>query len=112
MKKLVCKYCGNAEFYVLNFDETMCKCGFILTKPSDYKMEEPKEGKKPAYKLKADLIVKISLLKGKIDICLDEGNKEKFLTLASELNKYEKQLKAMKENRELHMLERFKQNQD
>ncbi len=125
MKKLVCKYCGNAEFYVLNLEETMCKCGFKLTKLSDYKTEELEEenellvdieqseqiNEQSNHQLEAELISKISLLKREIDKSLDEGNKEKFIQLTSELNEQEKILNVWIENPESFCSEEYQENQ-
>ena len=82
MKKLLCKYCGNAEFYVLNVNETLCKCGVRLTKLSDYRREEQWH---KGQKRQAEVVSKISLLKREIDNCLDERDPERFKKLTYEL---------------------------
>lgn len=95
MKKLVCRYCGNKEFYVLNGNETLCKCGLHLTRPSDYRLEEDNKWKeiyKMEYKRKADIISKISLLKREIDKCLDERDQAGFQRLTAELHACQKSL--------------------
>ncbi|MCM3763985.1 IDEAL domain-containing protein [Neobacillus niacini] len=88
MKKLICKYCGNKEFYVLTVHETLCKCGMHLTKPSDYRLEDDhkwKELYQLEHKREASLISRISLLKRAIDKCLDERDQAGFQKLTAEL---------------------------
>jgi uncharacterized protein YpiB (UPF0302 family) len=55
-----------------------------------------KEGEEPlvhsAHLLTTEIILDILLLKREIDRCLDEGNKERFIDLTSELNDHEKLL--------------------
>ncbi|MBO0960976.1 IDEAL domain-containing protein [Neobacillus sp. MM2021_6] len=84
MKKLLCKYCGNAEFYVLNVNETLCKCGVRLTKPSDYLREDSPKWRGDQ-KRQAEVVSKISLLNREIDNCLDERDEERFKKLTYEL---------------------------
>ncbi|MFJ7726075.1 IDEAL domain-containing protein [Neobacillus sp. NPDC097160] len=84
MRKLVCKYCRNAEFYVLNVNETLCKCGVRLTKLSDYLSEDSPKWRGDQ-KRQAEVISKISLLKREIDKCLDERDQERFKKLTYEL---------------------------
>ncbi|WHY86135.1 IDEAL domain-containing protein [Neobacillus novalis] len=113
MKKLLCKYCGNAEFFVVNLHETVCKCGLRLTKLSDYRREGTKPAEYPSQKRQADLISKIILLKQEIDKCLDNREQEGFHKLSLELKDYEQELlnmedtvpqdrfaKSMKENKD------------
>ncbi|MFZ7946793.1 IDEAL domain-containing protein [Neobacillus sp. 19] len=95
MKKLVCKYCGNAEFYVLNVNETLCKCGVRLTKLSDYR-NAPKPNKEQ--KRQADAISRVSLLKREIDKCLDERDEERFNKLTYELRVHQHYLSDPKEH--------------
>jgi hypothetical protein len=91
MGLLCCRYCGNTEFFVLSVHETMCKCGFILTKLSDYRIDEPPQEidlfPHSTDEQNAEVISKISLLKAEIDKCLDERNKEEFNRLSFELKK-------------------------
>ncbi|MFJ5717140.1 IDEAL domain-containing protein [Neobacillus sp. NPDC093127] len=97
MKKLLCKYCGNAEFFVVNLHETICKCGLRLTKLSDYRREGTKPAEYPSQKRQADLISKIILLKQEIDNCLDKREQEGFHRLSLELKDCEEQLLKMDE---------------
>jgi uncharacterized OB-fold protein len=116
MKKLFCKYCGNGEFYVLNLHETMCKCGFKLTKLSDYRRVESKTEKNPLLRAydqqKAEVIAKISLLKREIDKCLDDRNKERFEKLSLELKVQQNFLEIEGANPEFRLQEMLKQNQN
>ncbi|WP_040207064.1 IDEAL domain-containing protein [Neobacillus jeddahensis] len=88
MKKLICKYCGNAEFTVLDVGVTLCKCGVRLTKSSDYRCQYPQKKNKQLsmdQKRQAEMISKVSLLKREIDRCLDERDEERFHKLTFEL---------------------------
>ncbi|OIK16141.1 hypothetical protein BIV60_06665 [Bacillus sp. MUM 116] len=102
MKKLVCKDCGNAEFYVVHFNETQCKkCGLHLTHPSQYRREELQQRKEHLYleiKRKAEAISKISLLKRKIDQCLDAHDQEGFKKFTCELRVCQHFLKTGRSN--------------
>ncbi|EKN66525.1 hypothetical protein BABA_15487 [Neobacillus bataviensis LMG 21833] len=105
MKKLVCKYCGNAEFYVLSVNETLCKCGVRLTKPSDYLREDSPKWRGDQRR-QAEAISKISLLKREIDKCLDERDQERFKKLTYELRVSQYALTDSK----AHFKERLNQN--
>jgi len=105
MKKLVCKYCGNAEFYVLNVNETLCKCGVRLTKLSDYLKEDSPKWRGDQ-KRHAEVISKISLLKHEIDTSLDERDPERFKKLTYELRACQLYLDDSKER----FKERLNQN--
>ncbi|MEH7300007.1 IDEAL domain-containing protein [Neobacillus drentensis] len=115
MRKLLCKNCGNAEFYVINMNETLCKCGNRLSKLSDYRWEESKKWKEVYHeeqKRQTELIFKISLLKRKIDTCLDEGDKERFKKLTSELKACQTALKTGTPNPKARLRERVQHNRD
>ena len=115
MRKLLCKNCGNAEFYVINMHETLCKCGCRLSKLSDYRWEESKKWKEVYHeeqKRQTELIFKISLLKRKIDTCLDEGDKERFKKLTSELKACQTALKTGTPNPKARLRERVQHNRD
>ena len=115
MRKLLCKNCGNAEFYVINMNETLCKCGNRLSKLSDYRWEESKKWKEVYHeeqKRQTELIFKISLLKRKIDTCLDEGDKESFKKLTSELKACQTALKTGTPNPKARLRERVQHNRD
>ncbi|MCL6573523.1 MAG: IDEAL domain-containing protein [Bacillus sp. (in: Bacteria)] len=116
MKKLSCKYCGNGEFYVLNLQETMCKCGYKLTKLSDYRMVESQTEKNSLLhtndQQKAEVIAKISLLKSEIDKCLDDRNKKRFETLSLELKVLQNFLEKEVSNPEFRLQEMLMQIQN
>jgi hypothetical protein len=105
MKKLVCRYCGNKEFYLLIGNETLCKCGLHLTRPSDYRLEDNNKWK-AEQKRQADLISKISLLKRAIDKCLDERDQAGFQKLTAELQACQQSLR----HPHTTLKERFKKN--
>ncbi|MBI0578070.1 IDEAL domain-containing protein [Neobacillus cucumis] len=113
MRKLVCKACGNAEFYVLNVRETLCKkCGLRLTHPSDYRREESQHRKEQLYletKRQAEAISKISLLKRKIDQCLDDRDQEKFKQLTYELRVCQYFLKTGRNDAQTRFKDKIKQ---
>ncbi|MFF2447207.1 IDEAL domain-containing protein [Neobacillus sp. NPDC058068] len=113
MKKLLCKYCGNAEFYVVNLHETVCKCGLRLTKLSDYRREGTKPAEYPSQKQQADLISKISILKREIDKCLDEREQEGFHQLSLELKGCEEELLQLEDTADQdHFAKSLKDNKD
>ncbi len=115
MKKLVCKYCGNAEFTVLNVGETLCKCGLRLTKLSDYAQEKPQRPRDHHYldqKRQAEVISKISLLKREIDKCLDERDEEGFKKRTYEIKLWQHFLETGVHDPQIRFKERLKQNQD
>ncbi|MCM3570512.1 hypothetical protein [Neobacillus mesonae] len=88
MKKLVCRKCGNDQFYVLHVNETLCKCGARLTKLSDYYAERPSFWEKHfslEQERQAEMIARVSLLKWEIDKCLDEHDEDGFKKAANEL---------------------------
>jgi|SRR5579875_839469 len=91
MRKLVCKACGNNEFYALNVNVMLCKCGLKLSKPSDYRLEEPMNYDP---KQQVEAITKLSLLMMEIDKCLDERNDDRFEKLTSELKACQLELKS------------------
>jgi hypothetical protein len=85
MRKLLCRNCGNDQFYVVNTGGTLCTCGLRLTTRSHYRMEEKPPLSKEHQKTQADLIAKVSLLKREIDRCLDERDQAGFKKLSYEL---------------------------
>ncbi|WP_066070538.1 IDEAL domain-containing protein [Neobacillus soli] len=115
MKKLLCKYCGNAEFYVVNLHETVCKCGLRLTKLNDYRREGPQHWEDhffPDQKRQAAVIAKASLLKREIDQCLDERNEERFKKLSLELKVCQKFLKTREADPNHRFKKRLKESSD
>ncbi|MEO2075124.1 MAG: hypothetical protein ABGX20_06975 [Bacillus sp. (in: firmicutes)] len=115
MRKLLCKNCGNAEFYVINMNETLCKCGCRLSKLSDYRWEESKKWKEVYHaeqKRQTELIFKISLLKRKIDTCLDERDLEGFNKFTSELKACQNALKSGATPPAARLRERVQHNRD
>lgn len=97
MKKLLCRDCGNAEFYMINVNEALCKCGLRLTKLSDYRWEKPKAwNEHVAQKRQAENISNIILLRRQIDKCLDERDEEGFKKLTEELKACHESMKKHK----------------
>ncbi|GHH98759.1 IDEAL domain-containing protein [Neobacillus kokaensis] len=88
MKKLVCRKCGNDQFYVVSVNETLCKCGARLTRIGDYRAEWPPGWKKHLQlerERQAEIIARISILKREIDRCLDKREHIRFKKLTNEL---------------------------
>ncbi|PLS07984.1 IDEAL domain-containing protein [Neobacillus cucumis] len=111
MKKLICKNCGNSEFYVLNVGETLCKCGKRLTKLTDYQWENSQKWK-DIQRRRAEIISKMSLLKREIDECLDRRDEEGFKKRTFELKLCEHFLDNSLQSPQVRLRERIKQNQD
>ncbi|WHY00516.1 IDEAL domain-containing protein [Neobacillus sp. DY30] len=63
-------------------------------------------------KTKAELITKISLLKRKIDQCLDERDQEAFNRLTFELRVCQRYLETRMNTTETSIKERLEQNRD
>jgi hypothetical protein len=61
---------------------------------------------------KAELITKISLLKQKIDQCLDDRDKEGFIQLSYELKVCQRYLASLMNNPETRLKGRLEQNRD
>jgi hypothetical protein len=61
---------------------------------------------------KAELITKISLLKQKIDHCLDERNEEEFYRLTFELKICQRYLEACMNSTEIRYKSQFEQTHD
>ncbi|AZU64544.1 IDEAL domain-containing protein [Neobacillus mesonae] len=99
MKKLVCRKCGNDQFYVLHVNETLCKCGARLNKLSDYRAEWPPGWKKHLElerERQAEIIARISLLKRQIDKSLEKRDQAGFKKLTNELKACEQLLRDPK----------------
>lgn len=107
MEKFECKNCGNTEFMSTNSGDIICRYG---VKWSDPKWEEDTDGFiDSVQRLNVEAILKISLLKWKIDRCLDERNKERFKKVSSELTIYEEIVKTCTEHPEFFWDERFEE---
>jgi hypothetical protein len=63
-------------------------------------------------KTKAELITKISLLKQKIDQCLDDRDREGFIRLSYELKVCQRYLGSLMNNPEKRLKGRLEQNRD
>jgi uncharacterized protein YpiB (UPF0302 family) len=63
-------------------------------------------------KKKAELITKISLLKQKIDQCLDARDREGFIQLSYELKVCQRYLSTLMNNQESRLQGRIAQNRD
>ena len=63
-------------------------------------------------KKRAELITKISLLKQKIDQCLDDRDREGFIQLSYELKVCQRYLGTIMSNPENTLKERLEQNRD
>jgi transcription initiation factor TFIIIB Brf1 subunit/transcription initiation factor TFIIB len=86
MKKLVCKLCGNENVIMEYGDKVICRCGLVLRIPGVDGVNSGQERViKASQKVKAELILQVSLLKREIDQCLDDRNKERFQKLSSQL---------------------------
>ena len=63
-------------------------------------------------KKRAELITKISLLKQKIDQCLDDRDREGFIQLSYELKVCQRYLGTLMNNQESRLIGRLEQNRD
>lgn len=63
-------------------------------------------------KKRAELITKISLLKQKIDQCLDNRDREGFIQLSYELKVCQRYLGTLMKHQENSFIERLDQNRD
>jgi hypothetical protein len=63
-------------------------------------------------KKRAELITKISLLKQKIDQCLDDRDREGFIQLSYELKVCQRYLGTLMNNNENTLIGRLEQNRD
>lgn len=102
MKNLVCKLCGNDQFNIRTPDRVMCKCGLVLKINNDKLDAAQEQVVKASQKLKAEIILRVSLLNREIDKCLDNKNKERFKNLTTELKHYHEIL-----NTEIHLMEKY-----
>ncbi|MGG3560689.1 IDEAL domain-containing protein [Neobacillus rhizosphaerae] len=86
-----------------------------MSKLSDYRWEESKKWKEvylEEQKRQTELIFKISLIKRKIDTCLDERDQDGFKKLTSELKACEKALKTGTPYPKSRVRERIQHNKD
>ncbi|WP_338470861.1 IDEAL domain-containing protein [Niallia sp. XMNu-256] len=100
MSRLLCEFCGNDNFKMLNEDKALCKYCYRFTNLSvDHKeeLEMSEKNIELVHKRQASAITKISLLKRAIDESLDKRDKNEFYSLTFKL-KYYQQFLQPKEN--------------
>lgn len=104
MKKNVCKSCGSSEYYFMGSGEKRCKCGKPINK------KKPAKTGKFDSKTQAEFIAKISLLKRKIDQCLDERDQEGFHKYVFELKVCQRYIKMLPNYKESNLKKRLEDN--
>ncbi len=112
MSKMLCNFCGNDQFKMVNEAKALCKYCYRFNFLSDDQSERSKiknEHFDPDHKWMASVIMKVSLLKRAIDESLDKRDKKAFDKLTSILKVYQQSLQRGQNHIPVTSKERLKQ---